>query len=457
MKNRFYLKSPQILHLPQNADGELMTELFSNFAYGVRFTVLKDAPENTFYLGAAKNLTPASGECILAIDADGITVTGVDFSAMMRGFTVLLEKIRQQKTDRCWYAEEENCEISPDVGIRFIHLCVFPETKLEFLQKCIRSFALVRFSHVVLEFWGMLQFDCMKELSWPCAYTKEQLRPLIREANALGMEVVPMFNHLGHAAACRSRYGKHVVLDQNPAYEYMFNSYGWVWDFSLPEVRELLRKVRAELMEICGPGKYFHLGCDEADGMPTDTETGEALCVYLNGIEAELEAEGRQAIIWGDMMLCRSEFADTPESGECLSTPELSAAMFRNLSRNIIIADWHYNVKTEYVWKTSLKFAENGFRVLAAPWHARDNIRSAMISVKEGGFMGLMQTTWHTLYQQYPSMLYSGLLSYNKEQCASLCSVLQVYAAHISRKALPACGDIEKAGWSENTVGPGHN
>ena len=43
--------------------------------------------------------------------------------------------------------------------------------------------------------WGMLNFDCMKELSWPHGFTKEQIRPLLAEAHDLGMEIIPMFNH----------------------------------------------------------------------------------------------------------------------------------------------------------------------------------------------------------------------------------------------------------------------
>ena len=68
----------------------------------------------------------------------------------------------------------------------------------------------------------MLKMDCLAELAWPFAHTKEEIRPLIEEARALGMEVIPMFNHLGHASANREMYGKHVVLDQNPKLEYLF-------------------------------------------------------------------------------------------------------------------------------------------------------------------------------------------------------------------------------------------
>jgi hypothetical protein len=112
------------------------------------------------------------------------------------------------------------------------------------LKKCVRSCAIAKYSHIIFEFWGMLKFDCMKELSWPFAYSKEEIKKIVSEANALGVEIIPMFNHLGHASACREINGKHVVLDQNPQMEYLFESYGWAWNLKRDDVRSLLSKVR---------------------------------------------------------------------------------------------------------------------------------------------------------------------------------------------------------------------
>ena len=73
-----------------------------------------------------------------------------------------------------------------------------------------------------------------------------------------------MFNHLGHASASRSSYGRHVVLDQNPRLATLFEPDGWTWCLSNPETLELLRAIRSELIELFGEGGFFHIGCDEA-------------------------------------------------------------------------------------------------------------------------------------------------------------------------------------------------
>ena len=86
-------------------------------------------------------------------------------------------------------------------------------THLFSLKRLIRIAEVSQYTHVVIEFWGMLKYDCLKELSWENAYTKEQILPIINEARELGLEPVPMFNMLGHASACRICGGKHVVLN----------------------------------------------------------------------------------------------------------------------------------------------------------------------------------------------------------------------------------------------------
>lgn len=58
----------------------------------------------------------------------------------------------------------------------------------------------MKYTHVVLEFWGMLQYDALPEMAWPeKSFSKDQIKPLIQAAHSYGMEVIPMLNHLGHA------------------------------------------------------------------------------------------------------------------------------------------------------------------------------------------------------------------------------------------------------------------
>ncbi len=335
--------------------------ILKEFWHGYTFRTSEIAFEYTdkliFKLGEAD--IPEAGEKDYAINVteSGAAVSSKTENGLIRGFITLMDMIHMRSPDR--YLEIDCISIaeSARADVRMTHLCIFHDTKLTQLQKMIRLCGALKYTHIVLEFWGTLQYDCLKELSWPGAYTKDEIRPLIKEANDLGMEVVPMFNHWGHASSCRGCHGKHVVLNQDPSLQYMYNDTGWVWNYSLREVRELMRKVRAELCELCGNGEYFHIGCDEArkQGM-SEAELAE-FCGFINEVNSELNAKGKRMIMWADMLLYRyPEYCkDITYVAHCQS-PEFENMILSKLDKNIVMADWqyygrHYPVETAVTLK----------------------------------------------------------------------------------------------------------
>src|SRR5690554_1152800 len=131
----------------------------------------------------------------------------------------------------------------PAIPFRGLHLCIFPETKMLLLKKVIHLAGLLKYSHVVLEFWGSLQLDAMKELAWPGSLTKTQANELLDVAKRAGVEVIPMFNVWGHAAGSRCSYGRHVVLDQNPMLATLFEPDGWTWCLTNKSTQSLLKDI----------------------------------------------------------------------------------------------------------------------------------------------------------------------------------------------------------------------
>lgn len=438
---------PRIV-LPQKANNPVIGELLSNYTYGMKWDVVY-SDSNDISIGNDTKAEFDDSEYIINVTDGGVYIEGRDHSATMRGFLSFLEKIKYSEQDHSFYIE--NCRITkkPLIDFRCVHLCIFPETKLDFLKKCIRSCAIAKFTHIIFEFWGMLRFDCMKELSWPFAYTKEKIREIVKEANALGVEIIPMFNHLGHASACRERNGKHVVLDQAPRYEYMFHSYGWIWNFSRSDVRHLLAEIRGELIELCGEGKYFHLGCDEAYAFGHNEDQACAMAQYLNAVSKELHVKGRRGIIWHDMLLSKNEFPGYVAT----SDKGISNILIKNLDKKLIVADWQYDIHKE-TWKTSQRLKESGFDVLCCPWDHKQNVNEAVNTVVSDRLFGLIHTTWHTLFHGFREMIYAGVLAYGTDQ-ENLDDIRRFYCAAVARKALPSSGEYEKCGWSETMTGPG--
>ncbi len=437
--------------LPRRANSPAILDTLHNYTPGIEWTVTFSEDDRRILIGNDPHASNAEGEYTLTVTPQGLSVVGMDYKSTIRGLVSLFERIfcygRHDYRTVCGVVSE-----SPRTAMRSLHLCFFPEFTVEQMRRVIRAAGVARYTHVVLEFWGNLRFDCMKELSWPNANAKQEIRSLVEEARALGMEVIPFYQHLGHAAMSRMSYsGKHVVLDQNLEYDYLYypQSRGWVWNFRSEETKELLRRVRTELIELCGEGEYFHLGCDEA-GLEFDADE---LAAYLNGVTDELAAQGRRAIIWGDMLLSHDLEALKTSDGQrsaycCNSSAAFADALLSRLDKRILIADWQYDTH-DPVWKTSLFFKERGFDVICAPWDDLINVPNAIATVEQHQLHGVMVTTWDRLFRQgaMVRVLFSGLCAYGDPDYAQPFPTASERTTNIWRRVSPRGLAYQDCGW----------
>ena len=436
--------------LPKAADNSAIIEILHNYTPATCWEIEFSDDDKHITIGAPTPVAREDFEYVISVSESGIYIEGGCYKDTVHGFVSLMEQIF------CYGRSDYRAECSTlrdraRVGMRAIHLCFFPDFSVAEMRKVIRTCGMAKYSHVVMEFWGNLKMDCLKELAWPEGFSKDEVRPLIEEAHALGMEIIPFFQHLGHASLSRLGYsGKHVVLDQNPELEYLYypKSCGWVWNFMLDETKELLKKVRAELMELCGEGEYFHLGCDES-GLEFDADD---LAAYLNEVSDELKANGRRAIVWGDMLLSRR--FEGLGGYECNSTPEYATALLDKLSRDVIVADWQYNVK-ERPWKSSAFLKSRGFDVLCCPWHSGQyNSEDAIVTTEQDGHMGLMVTTWNKLFIEsgIPRLVFAGLCAWGDPAYKCWFSTIGERSYHIYRRVSPKGQSYEDCGWSKKQV-----
>lgn len=414
--------------------------------------------ELIFSIGEAAKPELEGNQYAVNVEKTGVCITGENEKGLINGFMTLLHQIKVKKITDEESVFEIKCGVFKEKSLlknQMIHFCVFPETELWEIEKFFRLCAVLKYSHIVLEFWGMLKYDCMKELAWKHAFTKEQIRPLIKMANELGVEIIPMFNHWGHAAASRVMHGKHVILDQNPRLQPLFSDDGWNWNIHMPEVQNLLRQIREELIELCGNGKYFHLGCDEAYNFEITTENYTVLTDYINGISAELSVQGRRPIMWGDMLISKHEDYNKNNAYTTLcKSEELEKKLLADLDRNIVIADWQYNVKEAPV-ETALVFKNAGFDTLLCPWDTARNLRAIMPCMEtaiNNELFGVMHTTWNTLskgMRDVSTVAYHSWIPLEKTQPQSY---FVTNTAKILRNVYFVDGDYEKAGWSKYQI-----
>lgn len=348
----------------------------------------------------------------------------------------------------------------PASGFRGLHICVFPETKPLFLNKVLRLAGLLKFSHVVLEFWGTLQLETMKELSWPNAMSKQEAGELIQLARHMGLEVIPMFNSWGHGASSRCIYGKHVVLDQNPRLATLFEPDGWTWCLTNRSAVSLLKEVIAELSEFAGPGKYFHLGCDEADSHATcdrcrEHEPHLLFSKHVNELTDVVLELGRRPIIWGDALLDAAlwEKPTIATSWEHVQTHRA----IDEISRDVIIADWQYDKKSGPVESLEY-FISKGFDVLTSPWSNIDSVRTLAQAVRNSNAMGMLVTTWDNLPRQVAQLFYCATACWTEDLDVLDLPEFHAFqpstAGHYTRVLSPSKGDYHDSGWAFHEVFP---
>lgn len=393
------IKQTTVAFADPQMNNEIIKKLWNGFCLKSSEIEFAKGERFTFRIGEIElPALPCDKDYALCIEENGAAIIGKDYSGLMRGFMSLLMKIEweEQTPHLRPRAEESNYRISK----RMIHICIFPENDLYFIKKLIRLSALCQYTHIVLEFWGMLQFDCLKELAWPQAFTKEQAKELAKECHALGIEPIPMFNHLGHASAGRISYGKHVVLDQNPRLQYLFTPDGWVWNIESEQVKALLKQVRTELYEVFGKGEYIHLGCDEAFYISRNKDLRQKLPTYLKELTEEVEKEGRRPMIWMDMLLEKGIDANSEATGEKEEVVQLRNAT----APSTVFVDWEYD-GLEAPIPSLLSLKGCGKEILGAPWFKPANYAAHIETVCQNDLGGIMLTTWHTLNEELRTIL----------------------------------------------------
>ncbi len=440
---------------------KLFSELFRNFTCGTGKLRYHFTQVSGQAILSATPQTPAKTtlndwEYGLRIDEKKAVLLFRDGAALAHSFFTLLSLIEARTVEGKLMFTLPVCKIDdkPIMDFRGIHICVFPETSYFMLKKFIRMAGMAKYSHVVIEFWGMFRYKCCPGMSRKQAFSHKQVKALVKEANAMGMQVIPMLNCLGHAAQNRAIFCKHTTLDQNPKLAPYFEPDGWTWNLQNPDTLKLLRAMRQELMEVCGQGEYFHIGCDEAFPYGTSRlfngkDKLQILIDYLNGLSEEMKACGRKALMWGDQMLyMQPNWAPAPYNIAYAESQESADRLLKGLSRDIIITDWQYYAKEDPM-PTGKLLADNGFTVILAPFNNDAGTKACVNNTVKYGYAGLLQTTWHVMHgDDTRIVLRGGDLAWNgNPDYTKMDTEIMIFqVAAFQRKLLPSKGRFDRSG-----------
>lgn len=388
--------------------------------------VVADAPSSAdwvrthlkSFLRVEPSVTFAHGGSDLAEGAYRLSACGASFTLEAKGLSgvrhafytlrACLMAERGRLTTRSWTCPALEIEDAPAHAFRCLHLCWMPETSAWTMERLVRTAAYLKFSHVIVEFWGNYDSAAYPWFGWEKAVRvpTPELRRLVSVGRDLGVTLVPALNTLGHAAMARHCGGKHATLDMHPEFASLFEPReGWVWCLTNPEVRTVQKTLIREMYETFGRPGFFHIGCDESypPSCPTCAATDWPTTVagHVRFLRDEIASLGARTLMWHDMLISRKdprwageELRKYPING---SSKESCERLLDLLPKDVVIGDWYYGapLKDYPTWDY---FMSKGFDVVACSWLNEAGTRAMGEKAAEKGIFGFMGTFWHHAY-----------------------------------------------------------
>ena len=435
-----------------------LAQIWKGFAHNVStLTAQESESEYIFRAGNCAIPTLQDGdEYAINIQPTGYCVVGCDALSVIRGVMTLIMRIENhplsQGVDMVIACGEVHGNFA--VKERTIHVGC-PKSAFDF-RRFIRFCALLQYKILVVEFRYNFKFKCLPKpmIAGKCI-KKGVLKKLFKEANDLGLQIVPMFNSLGHASTYGEEHGEHALLDVDIKYQHLYSPNGWCFNVQNPKVIEILNAIRKELCEFVDQSKfekkYYHLGFDEAYIYRKQYLPPEIVANFMKTLTDQVVADGYIPFVWGDMFVNKEMIPEYDASAgvfycaECEHPYEL----LKGLNEKTIICDWQYSVyKAPVVTTAHLK--EKGYNVYGSAWGGKswftpDNARAHVDMVKQGKSDGIMMTTWGVT-KRYDAVLYCAYDCGLPHNTWSKYSQPSTVVATFYRNLLPAKGNFKKSG-----------
>ncbi len=253
---------------------------------------------------------------------------------------------------------------------------------------------------VIVEVNGHFQYQSHPEASEPDSMSAAEARELAQTARKTGVELVPMYNCLGHqswrekpAALLRAHPEFNEAPDMDATAE---DFYCMSWCPNHPDVNPLLFDLLDELIGAF-EAKAFHVGMDEVfilghcprcKGTPNAELFGKAVNDYHGHLVGR---RGVEMQMWGDRLLD----ASTMGYGVWESSGNDTHQAIDSVPSDIVMCDWHYEIMDDF---PSVRFfQEKGFRVWPGGWNKAESITKLIEVARRDAtprMLGYLATTW---------------------------------------------------------------
>lgn len=230
------------------------------------------------------------------------------------------------------------------------------------------------------------------------ALTKQEVKELVAYANSKFVDIIPVFQTLGHYENILS-LDEFVHLAEFPGAASL--------DVSNPEIYDFLDGLLKEVTDIF-PGEYLHVGADESfdvgwgnsKHLVDSSSIAEVHAVHYKKVYDLCKKYNRKMMMYGDIILRHPE-------------------ILKLIPKDIIIVDWHYGARSFY--SSTEIFKNAGFNYIVSPsvWNflttyptninALANIKYMVKSGLSFSSIGMINSNWGDYgAETFKELLYYG-------------------------------------------------
>jgi len=270
-------------------------------------------------------------------------------------------------------------EIKPKVKALLIHMTHYDpswckdnrkETEakfdLETALQLVEEMKGVGLNTLIVDIEDGVKYESHPELTRHYSVEMEELVTLVTACRENGIEFIPKLNF--------SKSGRN-VHDK------------WLsphWDLLnfIPLRNEYFKvafEVMDELIEKCGPFKYFHIGMDEDHHRSLNQFVTDI--IYLHDY---LESKNIKTVVWNDGCYRNRNVIAEVHADKCMAAAPL-------LPNDIIHVFWDYDIAHKGLIK---EIKDMGFDVWVAPGNNPENIKNWAEIMKTEGGSGFLLTNW---------------------------------------------------------------
>ena len=283
-----------------------------------------------------------------------------------------------------------------------IHVMGGEKASLPALEQLIGDVApALGMNWVIVEVNGNFAYQSHPEAAAKDPMTAADACQLVRLARSNGIQLVPMYNCLGHQS-WKDRPGPllraHPEFNEAPEMDATAKDfYCMSWCPSNPAVNALVFDLFDELLDAFN-ARAFHVGMDEVFVLgecPRCKSTPNAVLFAKSVSDLHGHLVGRRGVemqMWGDRFL-DAETVGRKHVWEGSGNQTWQAVDL--VPRDIVMADWHYE-PWDYFPSVAF-FQEKGFRVWPASWNKEESVRKIIECARRddrGKMLGYLATTW---------------------------------------------------------------